>query len=485
MDNLSLLPIGFWISLSVLAIVARNCWRHRREGWGIPGVAVCGTVCAWYHGDAIYNGYKYFTLQFSPEVQAAAWWQVTWFLAAFALLAPFVHRKCNAAMLHSSSVVLAIISAPNVISKLQRPLKAVFAALATVWFLLTAIALVRTHFDIRGLFAPWLGHLASPWARGRIGSGLDFFWSLCGYVDMFCLAGIGIVAALASSLQLFISALTLVVLSWPEVLFDRTRGSILVVVLPAVFCVVFVRLRGSRAAQIGFLLGGFLAIGTWFAFVMANRSSESIAAAFAQGKLSDRGAKKQEGLNMLEELCWINKFMDDGTYVPNWGRRYFADAVNIIPRTLWPGKPTIGLDYAVARGQGMGTSGEQVGATISTGMIGQGVVNFGPWGGPPAAALLMAIWVAVLARYDLTGNRFGRLPLYLLGLVLTFNLGRDITFLVAFPLVFGYALIRLAEAWRGSPKDAFIVSAAALSTAKTDRSIARSSQHSRSQPSSK
>ena len=36
------------------------------------------------------------------------------------------------------------------------------------------------------------------------------------------------------------------------------------------------------------------------------------------------------------------------------------------------------------------------GATISSGMIGGGVNNFGPWLGPPAAALLMAVWVAAL-----------------------------------------------------------------------------------------
>ncbi len=193
------------------------------------------------------------------------------------------------------------------------------------------------------------------------------------------------------------------------------------------------------------LLGGFLAIGSWFAFVMAHRSTESIAGAFAEGKAEEKKVEKHEGLNMFEELCWINTFLADGTYRPNWGQRYFAEAVNAIPRTLWAGKPTIGLDYAVARGQATTATIGTFGATISTGMIGQGVTNFGPWGGPPAAALLMSLWVAMLARFDLTGYRLGRLPLYAFGLVLTFNLGRDITLLVAFPLVFGYAIIRLAE----------------------------------------
>ena len=62
--------------------------------------------------------------------------------------------------------------------------------------------------------------------------------------------------------------------------------------------------------------------------------------------------------------------------------------MNPIPGGLWQGKPLIGIDYAIARGQlycnqKEGEAG--VGATISTGMIGQGVVNFGPFFGVLAA----------------------------------------------------------------------------------------------------
>jgi hypothetical protein len=43
------------------------------------------------------------------------------------------------------------------------------------------------------------------------------------------------------------------------------------------------------------------------------------------------------------------------------------------------------------------------------------------------AAFLMATWAAILARQDLKGEKTGRLLLYMVGMVLTFNLGRDIT----------------------------------------------------------
>jgi hypothetical protein len=149
---------------------------------------------------------------------------------------------------------------------------------------------------------------------------------------------------------------------------------------------------------------------------------------------------------MFEELCWISTFIKDGSYEPNWGQRYFAELVNPIPRVIWHNKPLIGIDYAKARGMGMqgsssGNGEADVNATVSTGMIGQGVVNFGVILGPAAAALLMSFWVAVLARQDLHIFKLGRLPLYALGMILTFNLGRDITFITLYPFIFGAGLL--------------------------------------------
>jgi hypothetical protein len=145
---------------------------------------------------------------------------------------------------------------------------------------------------------------------------------------------------------------------------------------------------------------------------------------------------------MYEELCWINTFIEDGRYEPEWGQEYLDELANPVPRSLWPGKPTIGLDYAVLRGQAGGEEDQGgVYATISTGMIGQGVVNFGRLLGPVCAALLMSLWAAVLARLDLRGSAIGSFPLYALGIILTFNMGRDITLLILYPFVFGALII--------------------------------------------
>ena len=76
-------------------------------------------------------------------------------------------------------------------------------------------------------------------------------------------------------------------------------------------------------------------------------------------------------------------------------------------------------------------------------MIAQGVVNFGPFFGVLAAAFLMALWVAILAQQDLKGDKTGRMLLFFIGCVLTFNLGRDITLITLYPFVFGYVMLTI------------------------------------------
>ena len=53
----------------------------------------------------------------------------------------------------------------------------------------------------------------------------------------------------------------------------------------------------------------------------------------------------------------------------------------------------------------------------------------------------MSLWVAVLARLDLHIQELGRIPLYASGLILTFNLGRDITLITLYTFIFGSAIV--------------------------------------------
>jgi uncharacterized membrane protein len=227
----------------------------------------------------------------------------------------------------------------------------------------------------------------------------------------------------------------------------------LATMLPGFLAWVLLRLRGVILTKCGILLVGFLIVNFWFSFVIANRNS-GVMQAFQSGEGMEKVEDaKHEGISMFSELGYMNDFFDKGTYEPNWGERYFAELVNPIPRALWKNKPLVGVDYAVARGFGVGDESDSnagIAASIATGMIGQGVVNFGRFLGPIAAAFLMSLWVAVLARQDLLGRDPARLLLYAVGMILTFNMGRDITLFVLYPYVLGWLLLMVRETFKPS-----------------------------------
>jgi hypothetical protein len=450
LNSLTIFPFPFWVVVAVL--IGGGIWAigRMRDGTGIPTLAVLGTVAFWYVGDAIYNDYAaYHAKIFTSGTLAKAWWQVAWFLAVFLWAIPWLNKFFNAPYLRRSSGVLQLFKEGVGRPVFQRQIQKMFQGSALVWAVLAVIALLLLKERALHFFFPFFGEKTSPWTHGRIGKGFDSLSILAVHVHHLVAAVFGVVAALSTHRRTRILALLCCFTSWPYFILDRTRYIILMLVIPGIFSWVFLRLRGGLVRKIAILGGFFLLINAWMGFVIANRTGGTIIGALQEKgfSLEDNQSVHHEGLNMYEELCWVNTFFQEGTYNCNWGYRYYTELVNPIPRILWPGKPLIGLDYALARGQGGADSGDSGGvwATISTGVIGQGVVNFGTLIGPAVAALLMSFWVVILARLDLQIYEFGRLPLFGLGLGLTLNLGRDLTLGTLYPFIFGGLLVWLHE----------------------------------------
>jgi len=462
--NLFELPLSFWVALLTAIGAGLWFWNRRQTGFGIPAMAVIGTVAIWYFGDVLYNDYSLMRGQFTDDVLILAWWQVVLFLVSFTLMVPRIHRSMNRRLRSRGSEILRFVADREIENPVfQNAIDRFLGPLLTAWGLLMALALVRVEFDVPGLFLPWLGHKAEPWSRDRVGGGFDAFLSLCQYIQIFLTASFGILAGVARRPKTRFIAMFICLIAMPFFLFDRTRNTMLSTVLPGLLAWVFLGMRGRSLARFAVLASALLVVEAWFSFVMKSRGEgRHVATAFAEKTIETeedeeeeaiKAKSKHRGLNMFEELAWMNTFIKSGDYTPNLGQRYFAELVNPIPRSLWPGKPLIGIDYAKARGFGGGKSKSAgVVASVSTGMIGQGVNNFGRFFGPLAAALLMAGWVALLARQDLRSRgEPARLLLYGIGLVLTFNLGRDVTLLVIYPFVFGSLLYWWWNRYRHKP----------------------------------
>jgi len=460
MPNFQLFPLPFWLVVAMTFFFAIRAWRQPESALRLPMFIVLLTVGAWYIGDVLYNDYSEYLLEIDETSLEYAWWEVLSFICTFGLLAPPIHRMVNRKHLGKPSNLLSLMYYGGLKSnKFQEQLDSICHFLVILWTFLMIVALIRVNFDFVGLFMPYFSARADPWVRGRVGSGYDFLVAFASYFQIGLVAGFGVIAALAYRPLTLTISLAVWFLTLPSYIFDRTRSAILATLLPGFLAWVFLRLRSGLLVKAVILAIGFLVIQSWMKFIIENRTDSSISLAFSRAinnqsmrqshslttfSQEDPASTASIGFNMFEELGFVNLYISNGTIHPDLGEEYFAELVNPIPRSIWPGKPLIGIDYAVARGQKLDDSADDsagVGATISTGMIGQGIVNFGLILGPPAAALLMSFWAAVLARQDLLAADPGRMFLYVIGLILTFNMGRDISLLVIYPFCFFYLLI--------------------------------------------
>ena len=155
---------------------------------------------------------------------------------------------------------------------------------------------------------------------------------------------------------------------------------------------------------------------------------------------------KHLGLNMTEELVFLNRYQANLSLPVEWGYNYFTNAVNFIPRALWENKPNPGHRFAELR---VGFHRGELAATISNGVIGQGVANFGKWLGPIAPAVLLLFLCSWICNFIKRRRTFLRACVVLVCLSTIPNLGRDITLLTLWPLIFGtIAVITFERQWK-------------------------------------
>lgn len=426
--------LTFYLAAVMLVVVTvESCIKLlNRNAFGIT-LIVYVTVFAWYFVDPFLNPEQYDYLPAS--LLGEGYGQVLLFLIGFRVFTPVA---AGWLLRRPSSGIFDTRLTPEQILK----------AVATLWLILFLIGIYRMDGDVvRAVFPVDGRNGPTMWGRGALGSGTGFLISSAAYVFNAVTAFLGVLIFFQRNNVLRLAAGAMFVITLPYFFLAGARSHFLAAVLPFIITYLFYG-RHPLVIRLVILGVAFVCLDQGFKFVTQFRDTgfRDVLASENPYESMDPDARTS-GLNMIQELCFVDVYLGTGGSSPAYGTRYLSELLNFIPRAIWPSKPVIGIDYAVWRGFDSSDNDLGVNTTISTGMIGGGVLNFGRILGPVAAGMLLAIWTGLLIRWWEQRQSLLRLVLFMLGAGLTFNLGRDITLLVLWPAIFAYCFVRLAEIW--------------------------------------
>jgi oligosaccharide repeat unit polymerase len=429
--------LTFYLAAVVLVVLtAESCIRLlHRDSFGIT-VGVYITVFAWYFVDPFISPEQYDFLPSSSIGQSYG--QVLMFLIGFRVFTPVAIRWI---LSRRSSGVFDTRLTPEQI----------LIGAAALWLVLFIIGIARMG-DVMGAVFPLDGRFgATMWGRGAVESSASgFLISFASYLFIAVTAFLGVLVFFQRSIAWRLLAGAMFSITLPYFFFSGTRSHFLAVVMPFILTYLFCG-RHLLILKLAILAIAFFCLNEGFKFVTVFRGTgfREVLASENPYELPDEDSTNStiKGLNMIQELCFVNIYLESGAGSPAYGARYVNELLNFIPRMIWPSKPLLGIDYAKWRGFESDDDVLGVNTTIASGMIGGGVLNFGQIFGPVAAGILMALLTGLLIRWWEQRKSLLRLVLFMLGAALTFNLGRDITLLVLWPVVFAYFFVRLAEIW--------------------------------------
>jgi oligosaccharide repeat unit polymerase len=426
--------LTFYLAAVVLVVLTvESCIKLLNRNPLAVTLIVYVTVFGWYFVDPFLNPGQYDYLPSSLLGQSYG--EVLLFLIAFRVFTPVATRWIFS---FRSSGVFDTHLTPEQILK----------AAGALWFLLFLIGIYRMDGHVMSAVFPLDGRGgATMWGRSALESGASgFLISSGGYLFNAVTAFLGVLIFFQRSTTWRLVAAAMFLITLPYFFLAGARSHFLAAILPLIVTYLFYG-RHPLVVRLAILAVAFVCLDQGFRFVTANRDNGGFREVLASEnpyELIDADLP-QSGLNMIQELCFVNVYLGTGGGSPAYGARYLNELFNFIPRVIWPSKPLIGIDYAKWRGFESEDTDLGVNTTVSSGMIGGGVLNFGQIFGPIAAAILMALWTGLLIRWWEQRQSLLRLVLFMLGVGLTFNLGRDITMLVLWPVIFAYCFVRFVE----------------------------------------
>lgn len=425
----------YLLALVLLVSLVIDCIINiHHRAWSIPAVVVYITVFVWYFVELIYTPENF--IKFDSSILENCYLQIILFLVAFRIFIPSICRRFsrNYHQVWKFSIL--------------NPEK-ILIYLAVIWSVLLLYGTLRLGGDVIQALLPINSRTApNMWSRGALGGSDGFIVSSASYIYLLVCSFFGVLLPLQTKTYAKFINIALILITLPYFIFMGSRNLVLAVTFPG-YLSYFLLNRDKIIKKTIITIIMYLIISNILLLVINYRNIgfESFFQPLQrQAHIEEtKTNEKHLGLNMLEELANINNFYKNKQLEPSYGMGYLSELLNFIPRTIWPNKPSPSIDYSKLRGFSTTTRDVGVFATISTGMIGQSVTNFGRFLGPIAGGFLMACWAAFMSRLWLQRFSTLRLSLFIICLGLTFNLGRDITLLVLWPVLFGYVIVRLLE----------------------------------------
>ena len=436
---MNIYPISFWLNCLVICFFIIPLTLRWAQVMNIARLGVIITLSFWYIGDIIYAEDHSITGVYTQEIINLSLNQLLMTILFFIFFSSFFKQKLQKKIRKSQPRLN-----EYTIESKEKELQAIFKFILYSWLILFLIAQFNIGFKLMGsIFPPLSNDYVNLWRRGRFGGSLGFLISTGGYIHKFLSSMFGLFFIISKDKKIKKMSLMMLVISWPYFFFGVGRNIMLAVSMPAIIAyILFYKHSKTQKTLVLFSLLMFFHV--WFSFVLKNRK-QGLAATFKnEGIEIPADDAKHHGLDMFKELCYINEFHQQGLIELKWGQGYLAQALNIVPRAIWPNKPAIGIDYSLLRGATR-TGEYEVSHTVSLGVIGQGIIEFGPFIGCIFLAFLLAIWSYIISHFWHRRYNILYLTLFLVGLSLTFNCGREITLLVLFPFIFGFIFLKIYE----------------------------------------
>ncbi|MDD7986902.1 O-antigen ligase [Lentisphaera marina] len=434
------LPFMFFVNILTCILLSINILVNWKKPLAIIRLTIIATISFWYLGDIIYTDNNLINDNHTPLSIETSLMQIFIILVSYFIISSLFEKKLYMKISLSQKDAIKVEQQNH-----EQDLIKIFYFILYSWLILFFIAQYNSGFKVvASILPPLSDDYVNLWRRGRFGGAMGFLISTGGYIHIFLSSMFGLFFIISKNRKIKKYSLIMICLSWPYFFFGVGRNIMLAVSLPGIIAyIIFYKHSKVQKTLILFILLIFFHI--WFSFVLSARKS-GVAHTFKHQGIdaSSYANKKHLGLDMFKELCYINEFINRGDIELKWGQGYLAQALNIVPRAIWPNKPAIGIDYSLLRGATLSSENE-VSHTVSLGLIGQGVIEFGQYLGCFVVAWLLSIWSYFLSHFWHKRYNILYLTLFLVGLSLSFNCGREITLLVLFPFIFGFIFLKFYE----------------------------------------